>query len=278
MIKSASQLKGKIKNLANGDVRKAETLMRIFFMERFIERVSVSEYREKFILKGGMLTSSLLGIDMRTTMDIDTTVRSLPLTDEDIRRIIAEIISIQLDDGISYKIVSTERIMDEFDYPGVKVHLEGVLEGIRQPIKIDVSTDDVITPGAIEYEYKLMFEDRIIKLLSYNTETLLAEKMQTIIARGIANTRMRDFYDVYMIVLDVDFSWDTLKEAFRATCQKRSTDYSDERISRELELIIKDAKLEADWNKFRRKIFFAESLEWRTVISSIEDSIKKVVS
>ena len=165
MIKSASQLKGKIKNLANGDVRKAETLMRIFFMERFIERVSVSEYREKFILKGGMLTSSLLGIDMRTTMDIDTTVRSLPLTDEDIQRIIAEIISIQLDDGISFKIVSTERIMDEFDYPGVKVHLEGVLEGIRQPIKIDVSTDDVITPGAIEYEYKLMFEDRTIKLI-----------------------------------------------------------------------------------------------------------------
>ncbi|SES29984.1 Nucleotidyl transferase AbiEii toxin, Type IV TA system [Butyrivibrio fibrisolvens] len=278
MIKSASQLKGKIKNLANGDVRKAETLMRIFFMERFIERVSVSEYREKFILKGGMLTSSLLGIDMRTTMDIDTTVRSLPLTDEDIQRIIAEIISIQLDDGISFKIVSTERIMDEFDYPGVKVHLEGVLEGIRQPIKIDVSTDDVITPGAIEYEYKLMFEDRTIKLLSYNTETLLAEKMQTIIARGIANTRMRDFYDVYMIVLDVDFSWDILKEAFIATCQKRSTDYSDERVSRELELIDKDAKLEADWNKFKKKNFFAETLEWRTVIDSIEDSIKKVVS
>ena len=277
MIKSASQLKGKIKNLAKGDVRKAETYIRLYFMERLLERISISEYKERFVIKGGILASSLLGIDMRTTMDIDTTVRALPLTDADIQKFVNEICSIEIGDSVTFRITHTEQIMDDFDYPGVKVHLEGLFEGIRQPIKIDVSTDDVITPSAIEYNYKLMFEDRTIKLMTYNTETLLAEKMQTILARGIANTRRRDFYDVYMITTNLEFSWDTLAEAFEATCQKRDTMFSVEKADSILKLIARATTLKGNWERFRNKNEFAKELEWEIVNKQASNSIRKVL-
>ena len=277
MIKSASQLKGKIKNIAKGDVRKAETYIRLYFMERLLERISISKYKERFVIKGGILASSLLGIDMRTTMDIDTTVRALPLTDIDIQKFVNEICSIEIDDSITFRITHTEQIMEDFDYPGVKVHLEGIFEGIRQPIKIDISTDDVITPRAIEYDYKLMFEDRTIKLITYNTETLLAEKMQTILARGIANTRLRDFYDVYMITTNLAFSWDTLAEAFEATCQKRDTLFSAEKVDSILKLIAEDAMLKENWERFSNKNEFVKELEWEMVNTQVADSIRKAL-
>ena len=273
---TVGQLKGKIKNLSKGDAKKAEGLMRIFFMERFLERISVSEYKDQFILKGGMLTSSLLGVNLRTTMDVDTSVKALPLTDEDITNFINDIISISLDDGITYKIKRTETIMDGFDYPGVRVHLEGSFESIWQPIKVDVSTDDIITPGAMLYDYHLMFEDRAIKLLSYNIETLLAEKMQTIIARSIANTRLRDYYDVFMLVGTVDFSWDILRDAFDSTCKKRGTVYTAERIRQELELIQSDERLEYEWDRFRKKNTFVKELEWSDVVESINETFSRL--
>lgn len=143
--------------------------------------------------KGGMLVASIVGVDMRATMDIDTTVKALPLNEKDARAIIERIGELQLEDGVTFKITSVKEIMEEFDYPGVRMMIEANLERMRQPFKIDISTDDAITPGAVEYKYKLMFEDRSISVLSYNLETLLAEKMQTILARGLANTRMKNF-------------------------------------------------------------------------------------
>lgn len=200
MISSSRQLKDKVRNISKGNSNKANTLIRNFVMERFLERVSVSVYRDNFILKGGMLVASIVGVDMRATMDIDTTVKALPLNEAAVQRIIEEICNIELEDNISFQIKSTRAIMEEFDYPGIRVMLEATLDRMHQPIKIDISTDDAITPKAVEYDYKLMFEDRTISILTYNKETLLAEKMQTIINRGIANTRLRDFYDVYSVM------------------------------------------------------------------------------
>lgn len=145
-----------------------------------------------------MLVASMLGVDMRATMDIDTTVKALPLNEQDAERIIREICEIPAEDGVTFEITSIKRIMENFDYPGIRMMLEAKMERTRQSIKIDISTDDAITPSAVEYEYKLMFEDRTISLLTYNLETLLAEKLQTILSRGLANTRFRDFYDIYM--------------------------------------------------------------------------------
>lgn len=178
MIKTAIQLKAKIRNISGSDSKVAMTMIRVFFMERFLERVSISAYKNQFVLKGGMLVSSLIGLNSRATMDIDATVQALPLTQEEIEKIVNEIGGIPLEDNVSFEIKSIEAIMDEFDYPGVRVHMEGKLDNLKQPIKIDISTDDVITPRAVEYGYQLMFEDRDIELQSYNIETLLAEKLQ----------------------------------------------------------------------------------------------------
>ena len=278
MIKSASQLKGKIKNLSGKDAKKAESYVRLFFMERFLERVSVSDYRHNFILKGGLLTSSLLGIDLRTTMDIDTTVTAIDLNENEIRRIVESICTVEMDDNISFEIIHMETIMDDFEYPGVRVHLEGHFEGIRQPIKIDVSTDDVITPAAIEYDYRLMFEDRTIKLMSYNTETLLAEKIQTILARGIANTRLRDYYDVYMIAGKEEYDMEILRQAFSATCSKRNTVYDADQAAEILNLIENDDVLRNNWTKYGTKYEYARGIEWDDVIPGVKSTIQTIVT
>ena len=159
MIHTAKQLKDKVKNMSGGNSEVAQALIRTYFMERFLERVSVSEYRNNFILKGGMLVASIVGVDMRATMDIDTTVKALPLNEKDARAIIERIGELQLEDGITFKIKSVKEIMEDFDYPGIRMMIEANLERMRQPFKIDISTDDAITPGAVEYKYKLSCVD-----------------------------------------------------------------------------------------------------------------------
>ena len=274
MITSTDQLKAKIRNISKGNSDIAKNYMRVFFMERFLERVAISEYRDQFILKGGMLAASLLGVDMRSTMDIDTTVHALPLTIKDISSIINKICSIELDDNVSFEIKSVDTIMDEFDYPGVRFHLDGYMNRIKQPIKIDISTDDEITPEAIKYEYSLMFEERTIKILSYNIETLLAEKVQTVLNRGIANTRMRDFFDIYEISRATKFSREILKQAFSATCKKRETIFHDSDISSVLDKIRNSKEMQTMWNRFVQKNTYAATLNWERVVEYVCEFIE----
>lgn len=275
MIHTAKQLKDKVRNISRGDNNIAKVLIRNFIMERFLERVSVSDYRNHFILKGGMLVASIIGIEMRATMDIDATVKLLPVNMDDAQRIVSEICAIPLEDSVTFRITSVSDIMTDFEYPGVRMMLEAVLERMRQVIKIDISTDDVITPSAVEYEYKLMFEDRTISLLTYNVETLLAEKIQTIFARGIANTRLRDFYDVYEVMKICEARVDKaiLLQAFDATCKKRETVYSKEEMSETLAMIEKDAMMAGMWDQFRKRNYFVGDLEWKEVLSGVLDVI-----
>lgn len=200
MIKTSKQLKDKVRNLSGSNSTKAQTLIRNFIMERFLERIALSPYRNNFVLKGGMLVAAVIGLGMRDTMDIDTTVRALPLSEESAKKIVEDIIAVEIQDGVSFKITKVSDIMEGHDYPGIRFIMEASLDRLRQSIKIDISTGDVITPGAIEFSYKLMFEERSISLWTYNLETLLAEKLETIMARGITNTRMRDFYDIHIIL------------------------------------------------------------------------------
>ena len=269
MIHTAKQLKDKVKNISGGNSEVAQALIRNYFMERFLERVSLSEYRNNFILKGGMLVASIVGVDMRATMDIDTTVKALSLKEQDARAIIEKICAVHVEDGVTFKITSVKEIMEESDYPGIRMMIEANLERLRQPFKIDMSTDDAITPRAIDYEYKLLFEDRTISVLSYNLETLLAEKMQTILSRGLANTRMRDFYDVYEIMSSkaeqVDMN--VLKKAFESTCVKRETAFSEEEVNIILDKIKVDSGLEEMWNRYRSVNYFVNELEWYEISS-----------
>lgn len=279
MIHTSKQLKDKARNISKGDNNIAKNLIRNFIMERFLERVSLSSYRDNFILKGGMLVAYMVGVDLRATMDIDTTVKALPLNETDAERIISEICAVPVEDGVTFRITSVKTIMSDFEYPGIRMMIEATLDRMKQAFKIDISTDDVITPAAVEYEYKLMFEDRSIQLLSYNTETLLAEKIQTIPARGISNTRMRDFYDVYEIMnicLD-EVDTDVLLQAFAATCQKRETIFSMEEIAETSEQIRNNEAMETLWIQFRSKNIFVGDLEWNTVMEYTLEVICKYI-
>lgn len=278
MIKSATGLKAKVRNISKGDSKTAQAIIRIFFMERLLERISLSKYKDQFVLKGGMLVSSLIGIDLRTTMDIDTTVKAVPLSEEELKRILLEICEIQLEDNISFQIVNMETIMDDFDYPGIRIHLDAFLEKLKQPIKIDVSTDDTITPGAIEYKYPLLFEEREICLNTYNIETLLAEKSQTIISRGLANTRMRDFYDLYEIAQKLEFSRNMYRQAFAATCKKRETTFSKEKVETELKNLSESKEIEKMWEQFKLKNCFVENIQYCDAIKIISDLILNIYS
>ena len=255
MIHTSRQLKALVRNRTNGDNAKAATLIRNYVMERFLERMSLSEYKDKLILKGGLLVASMVGIDNRATMDLDATVRNYNLSAEDARKMIEEIISVSLQDEVRFTIRSVESIMDEAEYPGIRLKLEAVLDTMKTPMKIDISTDDVITPKEVNYAYKLMFEERTIPVLAYNLETVLAEKMETVISRGILNTRMRDYYDltVLSIVKSESINVSDLRKALEATSRKRGSHELMADWEHILKQIREDIGLMGQWERYQRK-------------------------
>lgn len=265
------QVKGRIKNIAKTNNSDARVLMRLYMMDRFLERMAYSRYKNNFIIKGGILVTAMVGINNRSTNDIDVSIKNQNLTINDIMLIIDEIKDIDIDDGIKFEINDISNIMDQMEYPGIRVSMNASLDGISTPLKIDISTGDVITPKEISFDYKLLLEDRSIVLFSYNLETILAEKLQTIFERGILNTRMRDFYDVYMLssIYSDKINKDLLKEAFINTCKERSTDYLIGDNSRILINIENDNNLKSLWQKYQEKFQYAEGVEFLDVIKSI---------
>ena len=277
MIRTATQLKAKVKNLSGGNSKKAQTLIRNFIMERFLERIALSRYKNNFILKGGMLVAAVVGLDTRATMDIDTTVKSLNLDKENATRIIEDIIAVEIPDGVQFRITKVTDIMEEHDYPGIRFMLEATLDKMRQAVKIDISTGDIITPRAVEYSYHLMFEDRTISLWTYNLETLLAEKLETIMARGTANTRMRDFYDIHVISHQESFDKEVLKKAFLATSEKRDTTVQIPDFRDILSSVESDEVMKSQWQSFKEDSFFVGELSWTEVMGSVKELAEAVL-
>lgn len=266
MIKTSRQLKDLVRNKSGGDSAKAQIIIRNYIMERFLERVSVSKYKNQFIFKGGMMISSMVGIDNRSTMDIDTTLKSLNLSVEDISNVLAEVVSIKIDDGIAFRVKSITDIMDEAEYPGVRAMLEATLENMRTPLEIDFSTGDAITPKEIIYNYKFMFENRSIAIMAYNTETILAEKLETIITRSVANTRLRDFYDLRILYDTVDIDFERLKAAFLATCERRNSVYAVANKVVVMGQIENDKGLIKLWENYQRKYDYAREYSWYDIM------------
>lgn len=266
-----AQLKGRLKNLANQHRADARTLMRLYMMERFLERIAVSEYRDNFIIKGGILVTSLIGVALRSTMNIDTTIKHLNLSDEDIRRIIDEICIIDMQDDVKFQVKQLSRIMDEMDYPGIRVTLNAFLGNMPVPMKIDISTGDVITPSEIHHKYKLLLEDRSILLWSYNLETLLSEKLQTVLARGLLNIRMRDFYDLYELFRlycdKIDIA--TFKTAFTVTCAKRDTKNLLQDVLQVITNIQQDNNLMTLWKSYQKKYIYAANISYNDIMLSL---------
>ena len=273
MITTARQLKDLIRNLSKKKSADAQILMRNYMMERFLERISLSEYRDKFILKGGMLVAALVGLDARATMDLDATIKGTNVSLTDVETIISRIISIPIDDGVSFRIKRISEIIEKADYPGIRVSMETKFDGVITPLKIDISTGDVITPREIRYSFNLMLENRTIEVWAYNLETVFAEKLETVISRNIANTRMRDFYDIYILqkLYGEQLSKDVLWDALVATAKKRGTlgQIEAEDIDEVFDEIQSSPVMENLWKAYQRNYSYADDLSWHTVMDAI---------
>ena len=273
MIITARQLKDLIRNLSKKKSADAQILMRNYMMERFLERISLSEYKDKFILKDGMLVAAMVGLDARATMDLDATIKGANVSLTDVETIISNIIAIPIDDGVSFRIKRISEIMEEADYPGVRVSMETKFDGVITPLKIDISTGDVITPKEIRYRFNLMLEDRTIEVWAYNLETVLAEKLETVISRNVTNTRMRDFYDIYILQklhgeqLNKEILWNALV----ATARKRGTlEQIESGDIREIfDEIETSSVMENLWKAYQKNYSYAVDISWHIVMESV---------
>ena len=271
MIHSSKQLKDLIRNLSKEVGIEAHVLIRKYMMERFLERVSSSKYNGSFILKGGMLVAAFVGVEARATMDIDTTIKGIPVTIIDMERTITEISNIDLDDNVKFRIKKVSEIMDEAEYSGIRFSMDAVLDGAVIPLKIDISTGDVITPREIAYSYKLMFEDRTIPIMTYPIETVLAEKLETVISRSITNTRMRDFYDIHILLKSQNINADILALALERTAKKRGNFSLLENVESVLKIVKSDEDMKRLWNIYQKKFKYAGEYTWDEVIHSVRE-------
>lgn len=273
MITTARQLKDLVRNLSKKKSADAQILMRNYMMERFLERISLSEYKNQFILKGGMLVAAMVGLDARATMDLDATIKGTNVSVEDVEMIISKIISIPLNDGVLFRIKRISEIMEEADYPGVRVSTETKFDGVITPLKIDISTGDIITPREIKYNFNLMLENRTIEVWAYNLETVLAEKLETVISRNVTNTRMRDFYDIYILqkLYGEQLSKDVLRDALVATAKKRETleQIETEDIDEVFDEIQSSSVMENLWKAYQRNYSYSADIPWHTIMKSI---------
>ncbi len=273
MITTARQLKDLVRNLSKKKSADAQILMRNYMMERFLERISLSEYKNQFILKGGMLVAAMVGLDARATMDLDATIKDTNVSVEDVEMIISKIISIPLNDGVLFRIKRISEIMEEADYPGVRVSMETKFDGVITPLKIDISTGDIITPREIKYKFNLMLENRTIEVWAYNLETVLAEKLETVISRNVTNTRMRDFYDIYILqkLFGEQLSKDVLRDALVATAKKRETleQIETEDIDEVFDEIQSSSVMENLWKAYQRNYSYSADIPWHTIMKSI---------
>ena len=271
MIHSSKQLKDLIRNLSKEVGIEAHVLIRKYMMERFLERVSSSKYNGSFILKGGMLVAAFVGVEARATMDIDTTIKGIPVTIVDMERTITEISNIDLDDNVKFRIKKVSEIMDEAEYSGIRFSIDALLDGAVIPLKIDISTGDVITPREIAYSYKLMFEDRTIPIMTYPIETVLAEKLETVISRSITNTRMRDFYDIHILLKSQNIDADILALALERTAKKRGNFNLLENAESVLKIVKSDEDMKRLWNIYQKKFKYAGEYTWDEVIHSVRE-------
>ena len=270
-MKTPEQLKGVIRNIATKRNLKPQEVLQMFLFERILDRLSASKYRDNFILKGGLLISSMIGIGERTTMDMDTTVRGLPMEEDTLVRIVQEIIAIDVGDGIQFVYEGIAPIREEDEYHNFRIHLSAQYGKINSPMKIDVTTGDAITPTAVRYEYPLIFEDRSVPVMAYTLETVLAEKYETIIRRNIGTTRARDFYDLHTLyrTRHTEIRPDILRLAVEHTAQKRGSMQDLHDWKEIIEDIRAEQQLARLWEKYCKENQYAAGIWFNDVVDTI---------
>ena len=270
-MKNAMQLKAVVKNIAREKGISAILVLQNYMLERFLERVSRSPYRNNFIIKGGFLIASIVGLDSRTTKDLDARIKGYPVSAESVQKMIEAILSIPVDDHISFSFKSIGEIREDDEYAGYRVALTADYESMSVPIKLDITTGDMITPAEIEYEYKLMLEDRCISVLAYNFLTILAEKLEIVTSRGDQNTRPRDYYDIYILTRlhaeSIDFRM--LKEALRSTAKRRGSTEIVRNYRKTMQAVRTSEIMKRQWNNYRKNFDFAAGIEFDETCDSI---------
>ena len=259
---NAMQLKTRIKAHAKELGVSPQLMMQDYLLERLLERLSLSTWRKSVILKGGMLIGSLVGVESRVTKDLDATIRGFTLTHESAEIAFREICSVEIDDDISFEFLRTEDIRETDDYPGIRVFLKANYAPMSVPLSVDVTTGDAITPAAVEYGYPLMFDERVIRVMAYPVETVMAEKLETVISRGVANTRPRDYYDVYKLWVTRGETIDAavLIRALKATCEKRGSTGVVCRYEDVMDEVLADDQMAARWNAYARDYSYARGI------------------
>ncbi|MBD8945846.1 MAG: nucleotidyl transferase AbiEii/AbiGii toxin family protein [Clostridiales bacterium] len=252
--------------------------MQNYMLERLLERISISEYHDNFILKGGFLLAAMVGLDTRATMDMDATIKGLPVTKEAISEMFAEICKIHIDDDINFEFSGIADIREEDEYGGYRVSLTGNYSPMAVPLKIDITTGDKITPREMVYSFNLMFEERSISVLAYTIETILAEKLETIISRGDQNTRPRDFYDVYILntLQKQNIDNQILKEAFAATVKKRGTEHIVANYKEIIENISKSYVMKDQWTRYQKEFEYAKDISFENTCKAVNELMEEI--
>lgn len=272
-IGSPKQLKDWINNMAKKKNLVANTLLQNFMMERLLERIAISEYKDNFVLKGGFLIAAMLGIDLRSTLDMDTTIKGIPVTKENIEEILNEILSIDLGDNVTFTIKNINSIHDISEYEDFRVSLEAKFFTIKVNMKIDITTGDIIIPREVDYSFELMFEERSIEIKAYNLNTILAEKIESILARNISNTRARDYYDVYMLTSfrKDDINIVDLRSAIIEKAKERDTLIYLDKKEKYIADIEESKDLQLIWDSYTKKYPYAQGIKFEDIIKKLKE-------
>lgn len=270
-MSKAMSLKAKIRNIAKQKNIPAQVILQNYMFERLLIRLSASEYKEKFVLKGGMLVAAIVGLDNRATMDMDTTLKKLPLTPEAIRSALETVCGISFDDGVCFEIGTISPIREDDIYGGYRVMLNARFDTMITPLSIDVSTGDAITPRAVQYNFSEIFDDeKSYELWAYNIETVMAEKVETILRRGVFNTRPRDFYDAYILSTTQKFDKVVFTDALQATAAHRGTAQQIADVPAILHNIEESRELKTMWDKYRKQFAYAADIEYDQIMTVLK--------
>ena len=267
----AEDLKTKVKEKAHTYNLEPQDIMQMYFFERLLYRISISKYKYNFILKGGLLLSAIFGDERRTTQDMDTMIKGLPMDIKELTKIITEIINIDCNDDIRFEVISSRDIRLEDIYGGLRIKLIGYKEHLQVPLSIDITVGDPITPRELEFKYKCMFDDAYINIMAFNLETLIAEKFETFITDNIMNTRNKDFYDLYMI-LDKYYDGldkEQLVSAIKNTFERRNAEFNIDKIKSNFEAIKMSERLKHNFENFKLKKEYAKSISYEDIMNKV---------
>lgn len=267
----AEDLKIKVKERAHAYNLEPQDIMQMYFFERLLYRISISEYKHNFILKGGLLLSAIFGDERRTTQDMDTMIKGLPMDIKELTKIINEIVNIDCNDDIRFEVISSRDIRLDDIYGGLQIKLIGYKEHLQVPLSIDITVGDPITPRELEFKYKCMFDDSYINIMAFNLETIIAEKFETFITDNIMNTRNKDFYDLYMILNNYydNLSKEQLKKAIKNTFERRNVEFNIDKIKSNFEAIRVSDRLKHNFENFKIKKEYAKSISYEDVMDKI---------